>query len=134
MFGNLDSFPLLAIPLFIFAGEIMSRGGIARRLIDLIFSLIGAFVDRSALRRSDRLPLLAPCRAPASPASLPSALTIPALVKNGYGRNFSVSLITATGVIDVIIPPSITMIIYGVAAQQSVALLFLAGDRACGSS
>ena len=54
-------------------------------------------------------------------------LTIPALKKNGYGDVFSVSLVTATGVIDVITPPSITMIIYGIAAQQSVPQLFLAG-------
>jgi C4-dicarboxylate transporter, DctM subunit len=54
-------------------------------------------------------------------------LTIPSLKKNGYGDTFSVSLVTATGVIDVITPPSIAMIIYGVVAQQSVPLLFLAG-------
>jgi C4-dicarboxylate transporter DctM subunit len=54
-------------------------------------------------------------------------LTIPALKKNGYGDTFSVSLVTATGVIDVITPPSIAMIIYGIVAQQSVPKLFLAG-------
>ncbi|MDB5651167.1 MAG: hypothetical protein JWL62_2687, partial [Hyphomicrobiales bacterium] len=54
-------------------------------------------------------------------------LTLPALEKNGYGRTFGVSLITATGVIDVIIPPSIPMIIYAIAAQQSVTTLFIAG-------
>jgi C4-dicarboxylate transporter DctM subunit len=54
-------------------------------------------------------------------------LTLPSLEKAGYGRNFSVSLITATGVIDVIIPPSIPMIIYGIAAQQSITQLFMAG-------
>ena len=54
-------------------------------------------------------------------------LTIPALKQNGYGERFSVSLVTATGVIDIIIPPSITMIIYGIVAQQSVPQLFLAG-------
>lgn len=128
VFGNLDSFPLLAIPLFIFAGEIMSRGGIARRLIDLIFSVIGGV--RGSLGVATVGSAAAFGAMSGSSVACVAAigkLTIPALVKNGYGRNFSVSLITATGVIDVIIPPSITMIIYGVAAQQSVALLFLAG-------
>src|SRR5918999_301935 len=52
---------------------------------------------------------------------------IPSLRKNGYGEHFPVSLVTATGVVDIITPPSITMIIYGIVAQQSVPQLFLAG-------
>jgi C4-dicarboxylate transporter, DctM subunit len=128
MFGNLDIFPLLAVPLFIYAGDIMSRGGIARRLIELILSLVGAV--RGALG----IATIAACEvfsvmSGSSVACVAAIgkLTIPALKKNGYGDTFSVSLVTATGVIDVITPPSITMIIYGIVAQQSVPLLFLAG-------
>ena len=128
MFGNLDIFPLLAVPLFIYAGDIMSRGGIARRLIELILSLVGAV--RGALG----IATIAACEvfsvmSGSSVACVAAIgkLTIPALKKNGYGDTFSVSLVTATGVIDVITPPSITMIIYGIAAQQSVPQLFLAG-------
>ena len=128
MFGNLDIFPLLAVPLFIYAGDIMSRGGIARRLIELILSLVGAV--RGALG----IATIAACEvfsvmSGSSVACVAAIgkLTIPSLKKNGYGDTFSVSLVTATGVIDVITPPSITMIIYGIAAQQSVPQLFLAG-------
>ncbi len=128
VFGGLDSFPLLAIPLFIFAGDVMARGGIASRLIDMIMTVIGGI--RGALGVATIGSAAAFGAMSGSSVACVAAigkLTIPSLVKAGYGRNFSVSMITATGVIDVIIPPSIPMIIYGVAAQQSVALLFLAG-------
>jgi C4-dicarboxylate transporter, DctM subunit len=128
MFGSLDIFPLLAVPLFIYAGDIMSRGGMARRLIELILSIFGA------VRGSLGIATIAACEvfsvmSGSSVACVAAIgkLTIPALKSNGYGERFSVSLVTATGVIDIIIPPSITMIIYGIVAQQSVPHLFLAG-------
>jgi C4-dicarboxylate transporter, DctM subunit len=128
MFGSLDVFPLLAVPLFIYAGDIMSRGGMARRLIELILSIFGA------IRGSLGVATIAACEVfsvmSGSSVACVAAIgkiTIPSLKKNGYGDTFSVSLVTATGVIDVITPPSITMIIYGIVAQQSVPLLFLAG-------
>lgn len=128
MFGGLDNFPLLAIPLFIYAGDIMARGGLARRLIELVLAAIGG------VRGSLGLATVASCEvfgvmSGSSVACVAAIgkLTIPVLKKNGYGETFSVSLVTATGVIDVIIPPSIPMIIYGIAAQQSVPHLFLAG-------
>ena len=128
MFGSLDIFPLLAVPLFVYAGDIMSRGGIARRLVDLILSLIGAI--RGALG----IATIAACEVfsvmSGSSVACIAAIgktMIPSLRKNGYGEHFPVSLVTATGVIDIITPPSITMIIYGIVAQQSVPQLFLAG-------
>ena len=128
MFGSLDIFPLLAVPLFIYAGDIMARGGIARRLIELILAIVGG------IRGSLGLSTIAACEvfgvmSGSSVACVAAIgkLTIPSLKKNGYGETFPVSLVTATGVIDVIIPPSIPMIIYGIAAQQSVPQLFLAG-------
>ena len=128
MFGSLDIFPLLAVPLFILAGDIMSRGGIARRLIDLTLSVIGAI--RGALG----IATIAACEVfsvmSGSSVACVAAIgktMIPSLRKNGYGHTFPVCLVTATGVIDIITPPSITMIIYGIVAQQSVPQLFLAG-------
>ena len=128
MYGSLDVFPLLVVPLFIYAGDIMSRGGIARRLIELILSVVGA------IRGSLGIATIAACEifgvmSGSSVACVAAIgkLTVPSLRKNGYGDTFSTSLITSTGVIDVIIPPSIPMIIYGIAAQQSVPQLFLAG-------
>ncbi len=128
IFGSLDSFPLLAVPLFIYAGDIMARGGIAKRLIDLILSVVGG------VRGSLAVATVASCEAfgvmSGSSVACVAAmgkLAIPAMRKNGYSEKFSTSLVTASGVIDVIIPPSIPMIIYGVVAQQSVTQLFLAG-------
>jgi C4-dicarboxylate transporter DctM subunit len=128
MFGSLDVFPLLAVPLFIYAGDVMARGGIARRLIDLVLAMIGG------IRGSLGIATIAACEVfsvmSGSSVACVAAIgkiMIPSLKKNGYGDTFSVSLVTATGVVDVITPPSITMIIYGIVAQQSVPHLFLAG-------
>jgi len=128
VFGSLDSFPLLAVPLFVVAGDVMARGGIAQRLIELILSVVGGV--RGSLPMATILSASAFGAMSGSSVACVAAigkLTLPALEKNGYGRTFGVSLITSTGVLDVVIPPSIPMIIYGVVAQQSVTDLFLAG-------
>ena len=128
MFGSLDIFPLLAVPLFIFAGDIMARGGIARRLIELILAIVGGVrgsLGIATIASSEVFGVMSGSSV-ACVAAI-GKLTIPSLRKNGYGEVFSTSLVTASGVISVIIPPSIPMIIYGIAAQQSVPLLFLAG-------
>jgi C4-dicarboxylate transporter DctM subunit len=128
VFGSLDSFPLLAVPLFILAGDIMARGGIARRLIELILSIVGGVRGSLAVATIASASVFgAMSGSSVACVAAIGKLTLPSLTKNGYGRTFSVSLITATGVIDVIIPPSIPMIIYAVVAQQSVTKLFLAG-------
>lgn len=128
MYGSLDIFPLLAVPLFIYAGDIMSRGGIARRLIELILTVVGAVRGSLGIATVGASAIFG-VMSGSSVACVAAIgkLTVPALRKNGYGNTFSSSLVTATGVIDVIIPPSIPMIIYGIAAQQSVPQLFLAG-------
>jgi C4-dicarboxylate transporter DctM subunit len=128
MFGSLDSFPLLAVPLFIYAGDIMARGGIARRLIEFIVAVVGGVrgsLGLATVASSSAFGVLSGSSV-ACVAAI-GKLTIPALRKNGYGDRFSVSLVTASGVIDVIIPPSIPMIIYAITAQQSIMLLFVAG-------
>jgi C4-dicarboxylate transporter, DctM subunit len=128
IFGSLDAFALLDVPLFIFAGDIMARGGIARRLIEFILSIIGGV--RGSLAVATVASASAFGAMSGSSVACVAAigkLTLPSLEKSGYGRTFSVSLITATGVIDVIIPPSIPMILYAVTAQQPVNVLFLAG-------
>lgn len=128
MFGGLDSFPLLAIPLFIFAGDLMARGGIARRLIEFILSLVGGIRGSMAVAAIGSASAFgAMSGSSIACVAAIGKLTIPTLEKQGYGRRFSVSLITATGVIDVIIPPSIPMIIYAITAQVSITQLFLAG-------
>jgi C4-dicarboxylate transporter DctM subunit len=128
MFGSLDIFPLLAVPLFIYAGDIMARGGLARRMIELILAVIGGIrgsLGLSTIASSEVFGVMSGSSV-ACVAAI-GKLIIPSLRKNGYTEVFSTSLVTASGVISVIIPPSIPMIIYGIAAQQSVPLLFLAG-------
>lgn len=128
MFGALDSFALLAVPLFILAGDLMAQGGIARRLIELALSIVGGVRGSLALATIASASVFgAMSGSSVACVAAIGKLTLPSLEKNGYGRTFGVSLITATGVIDVIIPPSIPMIIYAIAAQVSVTKLFTAG-------
>ena len=128
MFGGLDSFPLLAVPLFILAGDVMARGGIAQRLIELVMSVVGGVRGSLAISTIGAASVFgAMSGSSVACVAAIGKLTLPSLQKAGYKRSFGVSLITATGVIDVIIPPSIPMIFYSIAAQQSAAILFLAG-------
>jgi len=128
MFGALDNFPLLAIPLFIFAGEVMGRGGLARRLVEWALSLIGGVRGSLALATIASSELFgAMSGSSVGCVAAIGRLMVPELKSRGYSPAFAGSLIASCGSIAVIIPPSIPMIIYGIAAQQSVPLLFLAG-------
>lgn len=126
--GNVDSFPLLAVPLFILAGELMGRGGIARRLVDWVQSIIGGVRGSMALTTIGSAELFgAMSGSSVGCVAAIGRLLMPSLTAGGYSRTFAGSLIGSSGCIATIIPPSIPMIIYGVAAQQSVPKLFLAG-------
>jgi C4-dicarboxylate transporter DctM subunit len=128
LFGGLDNFPLLAVPLFIFAGEIMGRGGIARRLVEWVLAVMGAVRGSLALATIASSELFGSMSGSSvGCVAAIGRLMIPELTRRGYPTVFSGSLIASCGSIATIIPPSITMIIYGVAAQQSVPRLFLAG-------
>jgi C4-dicarboxylate transporter DctM subunit len=128
LFGSLDNFPLLAVPLFIFAGEIMGRGGLARRLVEWALSVIGGVRGSLALATVASSELFGAMSGSAvGCVAAIGRLMMPALTSRGYSPTFSGSLIASSGAIATIIPPSIPMIIYGVAAQQSVPRLFLAG-------
>jgi C4-dicarboxylate transporter DctM subunit len=128
MFGSLDNFPLLAVPLFIFAGEIMGRGGIARRLVEWVLSIIGGVRGSLALATIASSELFgAMSGSSVGCVAAIGRLLVPSLTSKGYTPVFAGSLIASCGAIATIIPPSISMIIYGVAAQQSVPKLFLAG-------
>lgn len=128
LFGGLDSYPLLAVPLFIFAGEIMGRGGLARRLVEFVLSVVGGIRGSLALATVISAELFG-CMSGSSIGCVAAIgrLMLPELSRRGYPLEFSGSLLASCGAIATIIPPSITMILYGVAAQQSVPKLFLAG-------
>jgi C4-dicarboxylate transporter DctM subunit len=128
IFGSIDSFTLLAVPFFIFAGEIMGRGGIAVRLVDWLMKMFGG------VRGSLALVTVASCElfgtmSGSSPATVAAIgrLMYPALRDRGYDEKFALGLVTSTGAIATVIPPSILMILYGASAEESVAKLFLGG-------
>src|SRR5437763_1203660 len=128
LFGGLDSYPLLAVPLFIFAGEVMGRGGLARRLVAFVLSIVGGVRGSLALATVLSAELFGSMSGSSvGCVAAIGRLMLPELNRRGYSSVFSGSLIASCGAIATIIPPSITMIIYGIAAQQSVPQLFLAG-------
>ncbi len=123
-----DSFPLMAVPFFLLAGEIMNVGGLSKRIVDMCLALVGhikgglgyvtivAGVILSALSGS----------AVADAAAL-SALLVPMMVAAGHDKKKAAGLVAATGIIGPVIPPSIAFVIFGVAANLSITKLFLAG-------
>src|SRR6476469_1683718 len=120
LFGGLDNFPLLAVPLFIFAGEVMGRGGIARRLVEWALAIVGGVRGSLALATVASSELFGSMSGSSvGCVAAIGRLMVPELTRRGYTA--------PCGAIATIIPPSITMIIFGIAAQQSVPKLFLAG-------
>jgi C4-dicarboxylate transporter DctM subunit len=128
MFGSVDKFALISVPFFLFAGELMGRGGMSKRIVDWVMAALGH------VRGSLGVTTVGACTifgalsgsAPATVAALGRLLYEP-VRDAGYGPRFSCGLLTSSGAIAVVIPPSFTMILYGAAAEQSVALLFVAG-------
>ncbi len=128
LFNALDKFVLLAVPFFILAGSIMTRGGIARRLIDFVSALVGWFPGGLGIAGILACIFFAAISG-SSPATVVAigSIMIPALIKAGYGERFSLGLITVSGSLGIIIPPSIPMILYCLVMNVSVAKMFLAG-------
>lgn len=128
MFDGINSYVLLAVPLFMLAGSIMDQGGISKRLVDLSESLVGHFRGGLAITSILSSMLFAGVSgsAAADTAAVGSVL-IPSMKKKGYNKNFAASIIATGGSIGVIIPPSIPMIIFAFIANISVGKLFLAG-------
>jgi C4-dicarboxylate transporter, DctM subunit len=128
MFGSLDVFALIAVPFFIFFGEIIARGGISKRLINWFLSLFGGLPGSLALATLGATEVFSAMSGASAAATAAIGRTMyPALLAGGYRQQFAAGLITSVGSIDVVIPPSIAMILYGASAQESVALLYLAG-------
>ncbi|MCA1785247.1 MAG: TRAP transporter large permease subunit [Desulfobacteraceae bacterium] len=128
LFNALDQFVLLAIPFFILAGAVMTRGGIARRLIAFVNALVGWFPGGLAMAGILACIFFAAISG-SSPATVVAigSIMIPALIKAGYGEKFSLGLITVSGSLGIVIPPSIPMILYCLVMNVSVAEIFMAG-------
>lgn len=128
MFGGLDSFPLLAVPMFVLSGIIMAKGGISRKLFDVFAFFLGN------LTAGMPCAVIVTClfygaisgSAPATVAAVGS-MTIPILTGLGYDLTFTTAIVAVAGGLGVIIPPSIPFIMYGMASGASVSDLFLAG-------
>jgi len=127
-FGAIDQYTLIAIPLFIFAGELMAEGGASKRIIRLALSLFGG------VRGSLGLTTVGACEifgtmSGSSQATVAAVgrQVYPDLIAKGYGERFSLGLITSCGAIAIVIPPSVPMILYGAVGQQSISELFAGG-------
>ena len=128
MFGSLDNFPLLAVPFFVLAGEIMAQGGIARRVVAWVMSIVGGVRGSLAVTTVAASELFgAMAHTAVGTVVAIGRLIYPSLRDSGYGERFSISLIASSGAIAVVIPPSIAMILYSMSAQQSAIFLFTAG-------
>jgi len=128
LFGAIDVFALLAVPYFVYAGELMARGSVARRIVDVVQGGIGAVRGSLGVTAVGTSAIFgAICGASAAAVATIGKITLPAMRGGGYPERFSAGLVTAVGAIDVIIPPSIPLIVYGVAAQESVPRLYAAG-------
>jgi len=123
-----DNFPLLAVPFFLLAGEFMNAGGLSRRIVNLAMAWVGHFRGGLGYVAVMAAVIMASLSgsAVADTAAL-SALLIPMMKKAGYALNRSAGLIAAGGIIAPVIPPSIGLIIFGVAGNVSITKLFLAG-------
>lgn len=128
LYNGMDSFPLMALPFFMLAGEVMNRGGITLRLVEFSQAFMGHL--RGGLAHVNILASILFAGLSGSAVADTSALgstLIPAMEKNGYTRKFAAAITAASSVIGPIIPPSGIMIIYAYVMGESVAALFLAG-------
>ncbi len=128
MFGGIDSFPLLAVPMFVLSGILMSKGGVSKKLFDVFSYFLG--------KKKAGMPcaVIITClfygaisgSAPATVAAVGS-MTIPLLIKLGYDKTFVTAIVAVAGGLGVIIPPSIPFILYGTTSGTSVGKMFMAG-------
>lgn len=127
-FSSMDSFPLIAIPFFILAGDIMSRGGMARRLVDFIQSFVGSLTGSLGIITIIASFIFAAISGSgaATVASI-GAILIPYMLKNGYSPGYAASLSASAGALGPIVPPSIVFILYAIMADTSIGDLFIAG-------
>lgn len=123
-----DSFPLMAIPLFILAGELMAQGGVSKRILNVCNVFLGRVTGGLAIVTVVVCMFFAAVSGsgPATVAAVGS-MVVPTMLEKGYSKSFTLACIACAGCIGVIIPPSIPMVIYGTSTQESVSTMFMAG-------
>ncbi len=128
MFTGIDSFPLMAIPLFILAGNLMGAGGISQRLVGLAKSIVGGIQGGLACTCVLTCMLFASVSGSSVATTFAiGAILIPAMVSHGYPRPLAASIQASSAELGVLIPPSIPLILYGVSTDTSVGKLCIAG-------
>jgi C4-dicarboxylate transporter DctM subunit len=128
VYQGADSFSLMAIPFFILAGNIMSSGGVSKRLVDVAEGFFGRMKGGLALVATGASVFFGAISgsAPATTAAIGSIM-VPQMEDKGYDKEFAAATVASSGTIGLLIPPSITMILYGVVANVSIGKLFLGG-------
>ena len=123
-----DSFPIMAIPLFILAGELMAAGGVSKRILNVCSAFFGRITGGLAIVTVVVCMFFAAVSGsgPATVAAV-GTMVIPSMLEKGYSKSFSLACVACAGCIGVIIPPSIPMVIYGVSTSTSISAMFLAG-------
>lgn len=128
MFGAADSFALMAIPMFVLSGNIMTAGGLSKKLIRIATDVFGPLPGGLAIAATAACAFFAAISgsSPATVAAIGSIM-IPALMKAKYDEKFSIGVVTAAGSLGILIPPSIPMVVYCLATGEAIGKLFLAG-------
>jgi C4-dicarboxylate transporter DctM subunit len=128
LFSGIDNFEVMSIPFFILAGNFLTHGGVARRMINFASSMVGHFHGGLALAGVMACALFAAVSG-SSPATVVAigSIILPAMVKQGYPKKFGAGVITTSGALGILIPPSIVMVMYSVTTNTSVGKLFTAG-------
>ncbi|WP_426072122.1 TRAP transporter large permease [Janthinobacterium sp. DSP2-3-3] len=128
IFTGIEKFEIMAIPFFILAGNFLTHGGVAWRMINFASSMVGHWHGGLALAGVMACALFAAVSG-SSPATVVAigSIILPAMVKQGYPRGFGAGVITTSGALGILIPPSIVMVMYSVSTNTSVGKLFMAG-------
>ncbi len=128
LFTGIEKFEIMAIPFFILAGNFLTHGGVARRMINFASSMVGHWHGGLALAGVMACALFAAVSG-SSPATVVAigSIILPAMVRQGYPKGFGAGVITTSGALGILIPPSIVMVMYSVSTNTSVGKLFMAG-------
>ncbi|MBI1772268.1 MAG: TRAP transporter large permease subunit [Burkholderiales bacterium] len=128
LFTGIEKFEIMAIPFFILAGNFLTHGGVARRMINFAATMVGHWHGGLALAGVMACALFAAVSG-SSPATVVAigSIILPAMVKQGYPKGFGAGVITTSGALGILIPPSIVMVMYSVSTNTSVGQLFMAG-------
>jgi C4-dicarboxylate transporter DctM subunit len=128
LFSGLDNFGIMAIPFFILAGSFLTRGGVARRMINFTTSLVGHWPGGLGLAGVAACALFAAiCGSSVATVAAIGSIILPAMVQQGFPKRFGAGVVTTSGALGILVPPSIILVLYGVSTNTSIGTLFMAG-------